>query len=112
MDIGRYTITIFVFEVFIDPEAPRNGALAFDGEGELVIEDVEVVLPPNLARTGRRPASQDPESVVEAFFEPMTNLAQFDCFGTSTAVPASPENLGRAIQWCSANQAFMKDGGV
>lgn len=112
MDIGRYTITIFVFEAFTDSEVPTRGALAFDGVGELVIEDLDVVLPPNLARTGRRPAGQDPESLVRAVFEPMTNLAQLDCFNTSTAVPASPDNLGKAIQWCLANQGFMQGEGL
>lgn len=44
--------------------------------------------------------------------ESMPDLFQMDCFDTSEGVPATCENLFRAMNWCKRNQNYMKGEGV
>ncbi len=44
--------------------------------------------------------------------ESMPDLFQMDCFDTSEGVPATCENLLKAMNWCKQNQSYMKGKGV
>lgn len=47
------------------------------------------------------------KSILEGGF-PAYDTPTIACFGASEKISATPENIVKAIQWCMANQNFMK----
>jgi|SRR3989338_194882 len=92
---GRYDI-----DIFIKTPLPDEGEAAYGDEGELTIRDRKFTIP-----KGEAPMV----AAVKAVLDQHTNMAQESCFSTSESVPATPENIVRAIQWCQANPKFMQD---
>lgn len=93
------------FDIQITVATPSKGFAgavqpAYEGEGELVIEDSHFTPPAG-------------ETAKQAFVKDLhglhANMSQMACFGVNDAVPATPDNLVKAIQWCQANQHFMED---
>lgn len=111
------TISVGRFMVDIDIHSDDAGYMAEElndflhhhGNGALGIFDRE------MDKTEReishiRGVSHD-EAVVKSILEgglPAYDTPTIACFGASEKVPATSENIVKAIQWCMANQNFMK----
>lgn len=93
---GRFDI-----EILVKTHLPEEGDTVYGDEGELTIRDRRETLPRGEGLM---------ESVVRQILDRHTNMAQESCFSTSESVPAAPDNIVRAIQWCQANPKFMQDG--
>lgn len=93
------------FDIVITVATPAQGSEgafqpAYEGEGELMIFD----------RRSTPPAGETAHEIrVKDLLGLYANMAQIACFSVNGAVPATPKNIARSIQWCQANQHFMED---
>lgn len=104
MPVGVFLINI---DIKGDEFASSEGYASIIGEGMLSIAF------DTMKHSGQGPSKDASEeekildlikrSDVEVF------LPMVVCFGQKEDVPATPENIAKAFQWCLSNQNFMKD---